>query len=156
MTIHEALRITRRILKENGLTGWKATANKRKTAFGICNYTKREIQLSLILIPNCTDESIMDTIYHEVAHALTKGHNHDRVWRAKCIELGGNGERCGAETNYINGDNDFLIKLSKYTLTCPVCGYTAPKSRLPKRDIGCGQHGRKYNPKYKFIITQNY
>jgi hypothetical protein len=35
-----------------------------------------------------------DTILHEIAHALTPGHNHDSVWRAKSIEIGCDGKRC--------------------------------------------------------------
>lgn len=34
----------------------------------------------------------MDTVAHEVAHALVgPAHGHDAVWRRKAVELGGSG-----------------------------------------------------------------
>ena len=156
--IQKALQITRKVLKENGLTGWTATTNRRKSSFGLCDYRKRQIQLSTILTPNCTEEAIMNTIFHEVAHAIIgSGHGHDRVWKSKCLELGGNGLRCGGSDNYIDGDREFLNKSSKYTLECPVCGNTVPRSRKLKRDISCGKHGdRRFNPNHKMKLIQNY
>jgi len=152
-----ALEITRKVLNENGLTDWTVSANRRKRAFDVCRYGLKRIELSSILTPNCTDKSIMDTIYHEVAHALCIGHNHDRVWKRKCIDLGGNGERCGSSDNYIDGNKEFLIAATKYTYTCPECGYQTPVSRRPKRSSSCGKHGTNgYSEKYKLVLTQNY
>jgi predicted SprT family Zn-dependent metalloprotease len=136
--------------------GWRVTTNKRKTAFGVCSYTKREIQLSAYLIPECTEEGITDTILHEIAHALTPGHHHDNVWKRKCIELGGNGERVGSDLKYKKDSADVYEKLAKYTLTCPVCGEKIYMNRRPTRSSSCGKHGKGYNSMYKLTITQNY
>ena len=138
---------------------WSVTVNRRKRAFGLCSYTKKEISLSTYLVPVMTDKAIKDTIIHEIAHALTKGHNHDRVWQRKCLELGGNGQRCGNYNKYIEGKEgrkDILSQVSKYTLTCPVCGFTTYMGRNPKRSYGCSEHGGYYDPKYKLVVTQNY
>jgi len=153
MTLTKALQITRKILKENNLKGWSATTNRRKRSFGVCNYTKRQIELSQYLTPLCTDDAIMDTIYHEIAHALTPGHNHDRVWKRKAIELGGTGERTSGEWKYKDGE----VKIeTKYTLVCPVCGYKAPRSRRPKNKLSCGKHGPRFDPTYLLKVVQNY
>lgn len=143
------------------LDKWIVTSNRRKSAFGLCSYRRKEIQLSETLVPAMTDEAILDTIYHEIAHALTEGHKHNRVWSAKCIELGGNGQRCGGSHKYENGKvgKDMLMKnIAKYTLTCPDtnCGHISHMHRKPKRSFSCGQHGGGYNPKYKLEVTQNY
>ena len=132
---------------------------KRKRAFGVCNYTYKQIELSAYLIPECTDKSIKETIIHEIAHALTPGHHHDNVWKMKCIELGGNGQRCGGADNYKDGKEGRQVvmeKLAKYTLTCPVCGAVYHKNRRPSSAISCGKHGRGYDVKYKLTVTQNY
>lgn len=161
MTINQALTLARKIMSNHEeLANWKATHNNRKRAFGVCNYTDRQIELSALLVPAMTEEAIKDTIIHEIAHALTRGHGHDIVWKAKCIELGGNGKRCGGSENYENGaigHKALLEKIAKYTLTCPVCGRITYKNRKPTRSSSCGQHGYKvYNPDYKLILTQNY
>jgi len=161
MTINQAIKLGTKILREHKeLNSWTVVTNKRKAAFGVCNYSLRRIELSEILIPRCTDESIKDTIIHEIAHALTEGHNHDKVWKAKCIELGGNGKRCGGEDNYkdgAEGRNQLKAEISKYTLTCPVCGEKYHRNRRPSKQSSCGKHGtRGYDPKYKLTLAQNY
>lgn len=145
--------------KHESLLRWKVTFNNRKGSFGLCSYSKREIQLSNMLIPFMSDKAIKDTILHEIAHALTAGHGHDYVWRIKFIELGGNGERIGSIDKFKNGKEDeiqFRKVTSKYTLTCPTCGRTSYANRMPKRDCSCSEHGRGYNPIHKMVITQNY
>lgn len=160
MTINQALTLARKLMKNHSeLRLWSVTTNKRKSAFGVCNYTKRQIELSMLLVPVMTDEGIKETIIHEIAHALTPDHHHDRVWKAKCIELGGTGNRCGGSEKYMDGEKGREIneqKMAKYTLTCPECGEIYHRNRKPTRATSCGKHGRGYNPKYKLVVTQNY
>lgn len=157
MTINQAVTLAKNLLEKHiELRGWRVTTNRRKSAFGLCSYTKKEIQLSSFLIPECTEQGIIDTILHEIAHALTPGHHHDNVWKRKCLELGGNGERVGSDTKYKKDRVDVLEKLQKYTLTCPVCGEKYYVGRLLKGDRFCGKHGKGFNPMYKLIVTQNY
>ena len=160
MTINQAIRLAEKMMKvHNELRYWKVTFNKRKRAFGVCNYSKRQIELSTYLVPAMSDDAIKDTITHEIAHALTRGHGHDNVWKMKCIELGGNGQRCGGSDHYKDGQAGQMIiqeKLAKYTLACPCCGTKYYKNRKPTRSVSCGKHSGVYDPKYKFIITQNY
>lgn len=159
MTIYQAISLAKSLIRKYPeLGGWGVTTNRRKRAFGVCNYTYRRIELSEFLIPHMTDEAIKDTIIHEIAHALTRGHNHDHVWRRKCIELGGDGRRVGGDEKYKGGaeTRKELDKTAKYTFTCPVCGDSHGRNRRSKRSSSCGKCCRYYNEKYKFVITQNY
>lgn len=145
--------------KHSELNTWKISFNKRKSSFGLCNYTDKEIQLSSVLIPTMTDKAIFETIVHELAHALTKGHGHDSIWRRKCIELGGDGQRVGGSEKIVGGEDGKIIFMKsnyKYTLTCPVCDTKSYVNRLPKRACSCSKHGRYYDSKYKLTVTQNY
>jgi predicted SprT family Zn-dependent metalloprotease len=160
MTITEAITLATELKNQHlDLRDWSISINNRKRSFGLCSYSKKEIQLSGMLIPHMNDEGIKDTIIHEIAHALTKGHGHDYTWKRKCIELGGNGQRLGYEDKYEKGQDgkiEFHKANSKYTLTCPVCGHQSFLNRKPTRSYSCGQHGRGYNPMYKLVLTQNY
>lgn len=160
MDINKAIALAKTIMGNHSeLKNWKVTSNNRKRAFGICSYGKSQIELSSVLVPIMTDKAILDTIIHEIAHALTRGHNHDNVWKRKCIELGGDGKRCGGTEKYKDEEAGKVLmeKLEKYTLTCPVCNAKTSMSRLPKRSYSCINHGsRYYNPEYKLIISQNF
>ena len=120
MTLNQAITLAKKLLsKYPELKGWSVSPNMRKRAFGVCDYRKKLIELSAILVPAMTDEAIQDTIVHEIAHALTPGHNHDYVWKQKCIELGGDGKRCHGSEKYTDGKVGQAIvmdKIAKYTL----------------------------------------
>lgn len=121
MTINQAIKLAQKMMsKYPELKYWSVTFNKRKSAFGVCNYTRKQIELSALLIPVMTDEAIEETTIHEIAHALTRGHNHDNVWKTKCVELGGNGQRCGGSNKYKDGYVGRQVveqRLAKYTLS---------------------------------------
>ena len=161
MTINQALTLAKKIMyNHTELRYWNVTLNNRKRSFGVCSYGKQEIQLSSLLIPVMTDEAIKDTIIHEIAHALCPQHHHDYVWQAKCIELGGNGQRCGGADKYKEGNEgmkECQEKLAKYTMTCPCCGNKGYKNRRPTSARSCGICSPyRYNEKFKLVLTQNY
>lgn len=161
MTINEVYELAVSLKnKHPELYGWNISFNKRKKAIGLCNYAKREILISILFIPFMSDKAIKNTIVHEIAHALTKGHDHDYVWRNKCIELGGTGERLSGAESFVDGKDgvkDFCESNSKYTLTCPTCGSKSFLNRKPRIDRSCSRHGdTHYNPIHKMVLTQNY
>ena len=105
MTTTDAVILSNELLRKHSeLNLWKVSLNKRKSAFGVCNYTDKEIQLSSVLVPSMTDKAIFETIVHEIAHALTPRHGHDYFWKRKCVELGGNGNRVGGSDKYVGGE----------------------------------------------------
>ena len=161
MTINQAITLAKKIMSNHPeLKYWTVTTNNRKTAFGVCKYGPREIQLSALLVPAMTEDAIQDTIIHEIAHALCIGHNHDNVWKKKCVELGGNGQRCGGANKFKDGkvgQQVLLEKIAKYTLSCPCCNHKSYKTRKPTRSTSCGICApRKYNEQFKMILSQNY
>ncbi len=82
------------LLHTHGLKKWKFKFDHSTRRAGCCNYRDKLISISFDLARNASDEDILDTILHEIAHALIgKKHNHDSVWKAKAKEIGCSGER---------------------------------------------------------------
>lgn len=78
-----------RALVSKHLTGWSFSWNKRKTAFGVCNYRKKTIFLSTCLTETETEDATTQTILHEIAHALAgPGTGHGKYWRMVAREIG--------------------------------------------------------------------
>lgn len=81
-------------IKVRGITyrmtgNWTFAWNRRATALGLCNHTKKQIQLSKPLTAQRDEEGVRSTILHEIAHALagpSNGHNH--LWRNIAQEIG--------------------------------------------------------------------
>lgn len=60
--------------------------NNIKSFYGKINYSKKSFIFNLILIHHSIKE-IKSVIFHEIAHFYTKGHNHDKVFYEKLIEI---------------------------------------------------------------------
>lgn len=90
MTRQEASRITRDLLDSNGLKDWHIhlNTNVNSNFLGLCSYKDKSILLSAHHIDIHPNEEIINTIRHEVAHALCPGNGHDSIWAAKARELG--------------------------------------------------------------------
>lgn len=78
------------------LHGWKFRINPRlTTTAGMTYYGKRIIELSDKVMREWDEAEVIDTILHEIAHAMTgkeQGH-HGEKWKAKCREIGAKPER---------------------------------------------------------------
>lgn len=148
------------ISKYPELSGWKLAFHNKKNSLATCNYIRKEILFSIHYVEIMTKHGVEMTIIHELAHALTpKDIAHGKVWRRKCIEMGGNGERVAQDNYYIGGFDAFLeykASISKYYLICPECGNKIPINRMPKVEASCSRHGdKKYNPARKLILIEN-
>ena len=89
------LEIINMLLAHHGMTGWKGYLNTRiyKGALGRTHYHKQLLEITdkMIVYEGTKFRTVLNTIKHELAHVLTPFHKHDNVWKAKCIELGSDG-----------------------------------------------------------------
>jgi len=83
--------------------------------FGKCYYRRQVIALSQPLVAANEVSQVLDTILHEIAHALTPGHQHDDVWKEKCKELG-----CKPEACFTFGKG-VAAPPKKYVAVCDCC-----------------------------------
>ena len=82
------------LLKTHGLPAWTFGFDHSTRRAGCCNYRARAISISIHLAMQASGDEIRDTLLHEIAHALVGSrHGHDRIWRAKALEIGGSGTR---------------------------------------------------------------
>lgn len=115
------------LITSHGLAGWKFRFNKRKTAMGLCVYQRQTIELSAYFVSRNPTEEILDTLLHEIAHALVgPEHGHDEVWKQKCIAIGARPLRCG----------DAKMPEGSWQASCRQCGKSYHRHRKPKRMQG--------------------
>lgn len=78
---------------------WTFTWTNHKTTWGMCSYRKKEIQLSAYMTKFADEAEVEDTILHEIAHALTPGSGHGRLWKRMAQLLGANPRSTRAMTD---------------------------------------------------------
>ncbi len=89
MTRNESTKFLRDELDKHNLYDWKIRLiADHKFPLGKCSYKDKTIFLNALHIDTHPSEEVICTILHEVAHALTPGHNHDDVWASKAREIG--------------------------------------------------------------------
>lgn len=63
--------------------GWSIALDERTRVLGHCCYKDKVITLSVLHVEQHDEKDILNTIRHEIAHALVgPGHNHDERWQA--------------------------------------------------------------------------
>jgi hypothetical protein len=86
----EATYLLRTKLNEHGLQNWSIRLNQdaHSRFLGLCSHKDKCIILSAHHIDIHPSPDVVNTILHEIAHALTPGHAHDGVWSAKARQIG--------------------------------------------------------------------
>lgn len=81
---------TFKLLKQEGLDGWKVRFNPRLTrALGRCIPSLKTIEYQPRYMEQNDIAQVLGTIQHEVAHAVVGArHGHDAVWAATAKRLG--------------------------------------------------------------------
>ena len=76
---------------------WSATFDLAAGRAGICYFREKLICLAVSYCMTAPEEELIDTVLHEVAHALVgPEHNHDRVWKLAAMRIGCTADRCTA------------------------------------------------------------
>lgn len=70
MELAEAAAVAQQAMEIYGLRGWRFKFDNAKRRFGCCNYRTQTISLSRYVTELNSRDNVIDTVLHEVAHAL--------------------------------------------------------------------------------------
>lgn len=118
----------RELMAAHGLQGWVFQWDRAKRRAGRCCYATRVISLSIYYVQNNLDkpDDILDTILHEIAHALAgSGNGHNHVWRSWCRRIGARPVRC-------YDSSKVEMPRGKYTAKCCKCEREYHYHRKPR------------------------
>jgi predicted SprT family Zn-dependent metalloprotease len=133
MTETEARKQARDLLTAHGLGHWKVTFGTARGRAGTCYHQTRTIRLSRVLLASRTYEGSLDTIRHEVAHALVgPGQGHGPVWKKAFRSLGGGGNRCWSDRTLVENNPNVL---TPYVYTCSACTKVLGRTRGKMRNL---------------------
>lgn len=100
MSLAEIQTLGHQLLREHevksGLeSGWQFGFDLAPSRGGICKYNEKQLSLSITYCLRASKAEIIDTILHEIAHAIVgHRHGHDAVWKAAAARIGCTAERC--------------------------------------------------------------
>ncbi|MFA6458516.1 MAG: SprT-like domain-containing protein [Patescibacteria group bacterium] len=153
MNLSAAETLAHRLLVKHDLTSWSFRFDRARRRFGCCNFTNRTISLSRILTELNPPQKILDTLLHEIAHALVgPRHAHDAFWRAKVSELGGTPTARFRES-------EVALPQSRFRAVCPSCGKSFPAFRR-RKNVACRACCQKFNrgkftPEFRLQFSEN-
>lgn len=154
-----------KLLAIHGLTNWKVEFDNAYRRAGVCSYGTRTISFSRRILRAVPLDESLDTVRHEVAHAIVGlGAGHGPVWKKKCVELGGKPNRC-LDVSQLDrtkvgyryegacpaNHKYYAARMPQGLHTCPKCrqeGKTLPQRTIVYRDTKTGErlivHRNKY------------
>jgi RimJ/RimL family protein N-acetyltransferase len=127
--------------KHLDVSQWRFSFDNAKRRAGICNYGEKRISISRYLIESHTLDAGLQTLAHEIAHALC-GSNaaHGAVWLATAKSMGYRDEKFSGV--------EIARERAPWVGTCPA-GHDHFRYRKPTRELACGLCSRSYSPEFR-------
>src|SRR3954463_2529714 len=95
MDLERLEEIARLELRKNALHGWTFGLSNAKRRLGVCKYRAKRIEIAEYYARNSPEETVLDTLRHEIAHALAgPAAKHDPAWKAVAVRLGATPRAC--------------------------------------------------------------
>lgn len=114
-----------------------------KRRFGRCRVDAKEISVSAPLTVLNSEERFINTVLHEIAHALTPLEGHTNIWREKALSIGCDGKRCYSA-------NEVIGIPKQYIGQCPGCYGEIKRHR--RKTLSCSRcSGGSFNSDFIFL-----
>ena len=86
MDLKELEAIASTEMAKHGLHGWTFGLATTKRRLGVCKFQSKRIEIAEYYALNNPSESVLDTLLHEIAHALAGPRaGHGPAWKAIAI-----------------------------------------------------------------------
>lgn len=96
MKLEDAEKMVCSLMKYHGVLGWNfewLQPRKKFNRAGQCSGSRKTISLQPYFVLSNYPMIVKRTVLHEIAHALTPGQHHNRIWKEKAVCLGHSGSR---------------------------------------------------------------
>lgn len=112
MNLHDAHNLANQKMAEYGLTDWTFRWQNRRKVCGSCYHTLKQITLSKPITAVNSEEHVLDTILHEIAHALAGPYaGHGPIWKAQAAAIGARPVACsGPEKGTVRPEGKWVGK----------------------------------------------
>lgn len=151
MTLAEVKRLTIAEINKHLENEWEFKWSTAKSFIGQCRWNRvsrdGQIKISKTFVKGgLPKEEILDTIKHEVAHALDVERrgtsDHGPKWKRCCRETGANPNRTCDLPSHVK---QYLNNIAKWVRYCPNCDNKRYLHRKPTATRACGNCCRKHN-----------
>lgn len=111
---------------KHGLVGWSFRLANTKRRLGVCKHRSKRIEISEYYAAHNSDESVLDTLLHEIAHAIAGPQaGHGPAWKEVAIRLGATPRAC-------DDSPDTVVEPGDWQTTCTACNRTHHRYKRPK------------------------
>jgi predicted SprT family Zn-dependent metalloprotease len=155
-TKEQALLEISRYTVQHGVSNYSiyfAPKLEKKTDIATCDTYNKRFGFVEFYALHLTDDDFKKLILHEISHALTPHHGHDRVFRNMSRKIGGN-PLATLDASYLRDlKPKYLEKKVNYIYKCPECQRTFFASRMWKNRKSCKYCSPKFDVRFLLELT---
>jgi len=125
MDLQKLVLLAAQELTQHNLVGWTFTFGDSKRRLGACKYRYKRIEIAEYYAANSPDEHVIDTLRHEIAHAIAgPGAAHGPEWQTIA-------ERIGAKPVACDRTGEAVVKPGDRQAYCAGCQRTHQRYKRP-------------------------
>ncbi len=125
MDLQKLVLVAAQELTAHNLVGWTFTFGDSKRRLGACKYRVKRIEIAEYYAANSPEDHVLDTLRHEIAHALAGPKaGHGPAWQAVAVRLGAKPVAC-------DRSGEAVVKPGDWQSDCAACGITHHRYKRP-------------------------
>ena len=126
MDLKELETLASREMLKHGLRDWTFGLADTKRRLGVCKYRDKRIEIAEYYAMNSPQESVLDTLLHEIAHAIAGPKaGHGPAWKAVALRIGATPRAC-------DNSDEAVVKPGDWQATCQACKKIIHRYQRPR------------------------